>query len=129
MEMREIINIITEILNERSERVEIKNKSFILLQDPTADQLLMMLKRSAHLTLRGLILEQSIYWWDADFATHGAVASYLLGVEKYWEAPPYDNEGRMYMEMDRDEPTIQCQSEYLDFPKLVNILKSDKILF
>lgn len=48
-----------------------------LLSNPSVAVLLGMLRRSTHKALRGLVVLDKLWWWDADMALHGDVARNL----------------------------------------------------
>jgi hypothetical protein len=61
--------LIAEIFTESS--------GFRLLTNPSISALLGLLNRSTHKSLRGLVVRDKVWWWDADMALHRDVARNL----------------------------------------------------
>lgn len=114
-------------------RIEIKGNTFTLFENPTASQLLSLLDRSKEGSVRGLVFKGNTYWWDGFFALHGDIAMYLLprnrGGMAYWEHPDYDNDGRMNLEIDNGRPALDCAFKLIAYPKMKELLSSNKIFF
>lgn len=97
-----------------------------VLEEPSADMLELQLYKTPDRELRGLVVDQDIYWWEAAKGTHYGMAK-LLGVF-------YKVENRLHLYVKYDETRLtNCDPWTLDMmlanPQLHRLMQSSNILF
>jgi hypothetical protein len=118
----------------RERRIEVRGSTFPLLQNPTIQQLLAVLRGSTWDRLKGLAVDNDVYWWDAYYAHHGDIAQIMVYSDNpevgYWDNPNYDNDARMILDLECEHtPTLDCNDKMLCHPRMVKLLASDEIAF
>ena len=120
------------LLTEKAIRMDADGRPLTVIENPSIQVLLALLDRSPDDQVKGLIIGSELYFWSATAdATHGHVAEKLWptdGKRTYWEYPEY-TEGRLIIELDDGHPTIQFDPEMLDNPRILALLKSDRLYF
>lgn len=119
----------TELLLERPLRVVANNSVFTVWVNPTAQQIVRLFEQSRTDVLKGVIIEDAMYWWDGYYAHHG----HILELFDRNYPRPYEVNGvdcRMIINMECDDrPTLSCDDGLLNHPALHRVLVSDLIWF
>ena len=69
-----------------------------MLKNPSVTALLGLLRRSEYKELRGLVVRDNLWWWDANMALHGDIADHL-------NHPDYTDD-RLNLRLTQDEARI-----------------------
>jgi hypothetical protein len=116
---------------EKAIRIDADGHPITVIANPTVQQVLTLLDRSPDEEVKGLIIGDDVYFWSATaFATHGHVAEKLWPTDgkNHWEYPEYV-ENRLIIQNDRGHPTIDFDESLLNNPRILALLKSDRIYF
>jgi len=120
------------LLSEKVIRIDADGHPITVIENPSIQQLLSLLKQSPDEQVKGLVIGSELYFWSAtSVATHGHIAEHLWptdGKKNYWEYPEYVD-GRLLIEMDDGHPTIDFEPALLDNLRLLSLLKSDRLYF
>ena len=116
------------IINEKTQKILVNNAMVTIVKNPSIQQVLNMFEK--YQKLRGIVIDNDVYFWDGVMATHGHVAEMFWPTDKdknYWEMPGY-TESRIILEDGRENsPIIDCDEEVFNNPRVISLLKSNEI--
>lgn len=121
-----------EIISEKAIRIDADGHPITVIENPSIQQILSLLGRSPDKQVKGLMIGNEVYFWSAtSVATHGHVAQKLWptdGKRNYWEYPDYVD-SRLLIGIDDGHPTLDFEPALLNNPRILALLKSDRLYF
>ena len=121
-----------DLIVERALRLDADGNPVTVIQNPSIQQVLGLLDRSPDEEVKGLMIGPDLFFWSASsVATHGHIAEKLWptdGKRNYWEYPEYTDD-RLLIQMDNGHATLDFDPSLFDNPRLLALIKSDKLYF